>query len=1127
MRNLRKSIGIILVAFGMILFPKLTYADLSCDATYNITEEKTSCTTLDFGTFKYGMNIYSVSSANGGNIKAYCIDPFKKNGAAEGAKCVRRVDPSKKGDYQAIDVAYTKAYQMLMEKNLNSNSTHHKVLGETIFRWLEYSLGTPSGSFSQTTVCHGTETVTREQINSIFNPPSYLNWQNLWQNVSEFSADEKQAMFTIYNTALSLGQKIKAGATYESVVGDGDDKIIGESYDVKIESNIHTNGDTIVVTLTPKNLDKYGGATINWNDFKVGCDSGVTCTKVNGEPNGNGYRFTIKVSAKNGYTLSNSGIYIESSISGGSMLSTTNMIIVRGDNAQQRMLLVSDGTPILNAGTKISITGEPNKNTGESCSFKNNKYYCKDGHECSEPEYRADCDRINCMPTVTMPSNCNNFNEESTEKGIISDINEESDRDCNNAKKEINYANQVKSCVIGHNDLTNASYEATNEMSEENPYCKVYCKEKYTFTLPTAKITRSGGYFTLSTTVDATRDCYVGNAVRNAKGEIETQGINTAKFNSDLAEKQKAVIDAWNEYSKWKYVIDHFSEIEKVKQVDISNHSCEKDAVDGCEKRCNASDSYIEYSYEWNYPIYNQSALNPTGGHASYSYGEGKCFCHKCYTTNGTSQSSTYSNNLSTALTRLKSSINELNLIVRQYNSCSGSETNTTLNGFYGKDINIKGYTNPSSSDTTWSNKMAFKPVVTFDYNENYKKDITGEFEQIEPNKEKIKSGTIMYCSGEINDDYTCQSGATSTMQTTTRNIVTCNTAGCSTVAIKVSTAKWVQKSKTASATYEPKNEFGTYSPYGTIKLKNAACNGNDCLYSKMPENALPISMITKTGVFPFTIKYSDIGQDNKTGALGRLMGATTSVITEYDNLTDDIRCAADSSTKTVDQNVGYVCHYLNNCDNCKFTCTDDNNCEFTEKECDGDYCRMTCKNCAFDGSTANFTYRTISTNNLNPTSRSLGYNWNADTGENAKAVATTKAIEEDGDTVYKKAQYSYTLTPSNLQKIREYNKQAESFTNASIPSGYQKYVENSNSLYCEQLPAKASDGKSYEIPYHCKSTFLDLANVNKTGLTSRDNRVRVTTDTDAFEDFSGCTSDYGNGNCKYVGPSWRIKGAE
>ena len=649
MRNLRKSFGIILVIFGMILFPKLAYADLSCDATYNITEEKDSCTTLNFGTFKYGMNIYSVSSANGGNIKAYCIDPFRKNGAAEGAKCVRRVDPSKKGDSQAIDVAYTKAYQMLMEKNLNSTSTHHKVLGETIFRWLEYSLGSPQGSFSQTTVCHGTDTVTREQINSIFNPPSYLNWQNLWQNVSEFSADEKKAMVTIYNKAFSLGKKIQTGVTYESIVGDGDDKIIGESYDVKIESNIQTNGDTIVVTLTPKNLDKYGGATINWNDFKVGCDSGVTCTKVNGEPNGDGYRFTIKVSAKNGYTLSNSGIYIESSISGGSMLSTTNMIIVRGSDFQQRMLLVSDGTPILNAGTKISITGEPNKNTGESCSFKNNKYYCKDGHECSEPEYRADCGQINCMPTVTMPSNCNNFDEESTEKGIISDINEESDRECTTPKPETNYANQVKYCVIGHNDLTNTSYEATTEMSG-NPYCKVYCKEKYTFTLPTAKITRSGGYFTLTTTVDATRDCYVGNAVRNAKGEIETQGINTTLFQTTLSDLRVKMITAWNNYSYYKAAHEAAKSNMHTETRTAGRGMCSgTTTVNGISYPTSHAGAGPEnYTYikidEWNAPQYSTTTgARIADKKGSYEDGSGSCSCNSCDVHDGEDPTNDYS----------------------------------------------------------------------------------------------------------------------------------------------------------------------------------------------------------------------------------------------------------------------------------------------------------------------------------------------------------------------------------------------------------------------------------------------------------------------------------------------------
>ena len=1102
---------------GALLLPSVAKADLACNMKYDIVAD--SCQNIALNGTNYALHTYNVS---GSNVKAYCLDPAKTSGVGS-ASCVSRIDPSnKKNDAmtQKYDLAMTKAYQLLVARGRNTNSVEDRQFGEIIFRWIgkHYGKMKYNANINIYNTCDKKSgTVGYQTLVNIFDADRFYN--QYWNGSSYALAKDAK---DIYNEAVNLADT----TSYDDAVKNN--LLWADQYDVAtINEEVSASSTKITVKLTAKG---ERASKINWGEFEVGCDSeGLKCTKESIQTDGNSATITINISTKSGYTVSSAGVYVQSSIKS-TMSASANMIIVNAGTARQNMLIVSDGTSILNGGSKIYITATPPKNNGPKCSkdVNNNKYYCKDGHECSEPEYRADCDQINCMPTVTMPSNCNNFDEEDTKKGIISDINEESNREC--ANKKYNNANQVKSCVIGHNDLTNTSYEATNEMSEENPYCKVYCKEKYTFTLPTAKITRSGGYFTLSTTVDATRDCYVGNAVRNAKGEIETQGINTAKFNSDLAEKQKAVIDAWNEYSKWKAAASSAVEEHHTATHSCPGESCTTNPETGaCEGGCESktvTDDY--YTYTWTYTFYYQNgtstSLNGTYSDGSAGSCSGNCSCTEG--TKGTPQHDTFVKNSDTAYGTFKAKVAELNKIIRQYNSCSGSEPNTTLDGFYDKAIKNDdgGYTNPSSSDATWSNKMAFKPIVTFDYNENYKKDITGEFEQL---NSTINDGTIMYCSGEINDDYTCQSGATSTMQTTTRNIVTCNTAGCSTVAINVSTAKWVQKSKTASATYEPKNEFGTYSPYGTIKLKNAACNGNDCLYSKMPENALPISMITKTGVFPFTIKYSDIGQDNKTGALGRLMGATTSVITEYDNLTDDIRCAADSSTKTVDQNVGYVCHYLNNCDNCKFTCTDENNCEFTEKECDGDYCRMTCKNCAFDGSTANFTYRTISTNNLNPTSRSLGYNWNADTGENAKAVATTKAIEEDGDTVYKKAQYSYTLTPSNLQKIREYNKQAESFTNASIPSGYQKYVENSNSLYCEQLPANASDGKSYEIPYHCKSTFLDLANVNTTGLTSRDNRVRVTEDTDAFENFSGCTSGYGNGNCKYVGPSWRIKGAE
>ena len=1098
---------------GALLLPGVAKADLACNMKYDIVAD--SCQNIALNGTNYALHTYNVS---GSNVKAYCLDPAKTSGVGS-ASCVSRIDPSnKKNDAmtQKYDLAMTKAYQLLVARGRNTNSVEDRQFGEIIFRWIgkHYGKNKNNANINVYNTCDKKSgTVGYQTLVNIFDADRFYN--QYWNGSSYATAGDAKK---IYNEAVNLADT----TSYDDAVKNN--LLWADQYDVAtISEEVSASSTKITVKLTAKG---ERASEIHWNEFEVGCDSeGLRCTKESIQTdNNNNVTITINISTKSGYTVSSAGVYVQSSIKS-TMSASANMIIVNAGTARQNMLIVSDGTSILNGGSKIYITATPPKNNGPKCSkdVNNNKYYCKDGHECSEPEYRADCENINCMPTVTMPSNCNNFDEESTEKGIISDINEESNRTCSNGA--VNNANQVKSCVIGHNDLTNTSYEATNEMSEENPYCKVYCKEKYTFTLPTAKITRSGGYFTLTTTVDATRDCYVGNAVRNAKGEIETQGINTTLFQTTLSDLRVKMITAWNNYSYYKAAYEaatssKYHEENRTAGKGVCHHT-ERSEDGTISSYTSPGAGPRDYKYvkidEWSAPQYSTTTgARIADKKGSYEDGHGSCGCESCDVQNGKNPTNDYSDAMGKYKDEYQDYLSKIAKNIQQYNSCSGDVPNKALGNY-----------ETSSTNTTWSNKMAFKPVVTFDYNENYKKDITGEFEQIDPDKDKVKSGTIMYCSGEINDDYTCQSGATSTPQKTSQNVISCDDNGCTTVAVYISTAKWVQKSKNASATYEPKNEFGTYSPYGTIKLKNAACNGNDCLYSKMPENALPISMITKTGVFPFTIKYSDIGQDNKTGALGRLMGATTSVITEYDNLTDDIRCAADSSTKTVDQNVGYVCHYLNNCDNCKFTCTDDNNCEFTEKECDGDYCRMTCKNCAFDGSTANFTYRTISTNNLNPTSRSLGYNWNADTGENAKAVATTKAIEEDGDTVYKKAQYSYTLTPSNLQKIREYNKQAESFTNASIPSGYQKYVENSNSLYCEQLPAKASDGKSYEIPYHCKSTFLDLANVNKTGLTSRDNRVRVTTDTDAFEDFSGCTSDYGNGNCKYVGPSWRIKGAE
>ena len=376
----------------------------------------------------------------------------------------------------------------------------------------------------------------------------------------------------------------------------------------------------------------------------------------------------------------------------------------------------------------------------------------------------------------------------------------------------------------------------------------------------------------------------------------------------------------------------------------------------------------------------------------------------------------------------LADALSNLNRIIQQYNSCSGAVNNSTVESF------TSGLTDTpaSSSDaTSWTNDMRFDPTVTFNYNQDYMNQMNGTFEQTSVSGPSAT--TTMYCDGNVNEQYGCIGTSTGSVKSAPQSIFICNLNGCQNVSINVSTADYVQKSKVASGTYAPNNEFSTYTQYGTIKFKHDACEGNDCLWSNLPEDALPVSLITQTGVFPFVINYTNIGQDNSNGALGRLAGNSTSVLTEYNELDPSVRCTTTDDYLT--QDAGYVCHYLTNCndeEHCDFTCDDENNCEFTEDDCDDDHCTLTCENCIFDGETNNFSYRTITLNNLNPNERSLGFNWS-----NVKGQATQKAVEDDGEIIYETPQYSYTLTPSNLSKIREYNNQAGSYTNAYIPDEY------------------------------------------------------------------------------------------
>ena len=802
-----------------------------------------------------------------------------------------------------------------------------------------------------------------------------------------------------------------------------------------------------------------------------------------------------------------------------------------------------------------SVCTNPPEEEKHVCEIVGDQHYCEDGEPCDEDEYIKDC---LCNPVVTIPSDCDDFNTEDVASGYISDI-ATTGKNCNNS----NVVDQIKKCVIGNKDARDESYEATNELSN-NPYCKVWCSESYDFDLPTAQYSTSGGYFTLSTSISGKRDCYISSA------DDPDMPIDEEKFNQDLTAAQHAVIDAYNEFSYWKSAIEAEVNIEERQ---TNEGTCEESGTDSegnpiTTTRPGAGPrSYTYVWIEWEEVQYNYDGTRKSSNRKGrYTDGSGSCGCSSCDIDNGEVPKSPlieidpdnlnidtdedgepdinidtngdgtpdlnidtdednicdykcdtnddgncdencestgeWNDNYTNAKNTLVEAINNLNTIISQYNSCTGVITN-------GTNSNLSGVKDASSTaDTSWDNDMEFNPTVKFTYNEDYIKSMSGEFDKVSDNE----SSNYMYCTGDTNDKYECQSGSSSTIPTTAEPVLTCDGEGCSFKYYIISSAKWIRKTKTHNATYRVADRFSTYTQYGTVKVDDDP-NTPDYLWTNLPEGAIPVSLIQKTGVFPFKFTFGNIGQSNSIvgeNGLGRLIDNETSnsitvdVLSKYNELDSKYKCSGGSNSTT---DGGYVCHYLNNCPGCDFTCDDDGNCEFDE--CEDGHCILECPNCIFDGENSNYSYRTVSLNKLFPNSRDIGYNWSA----TSKAEQTRKEIEENGETIYEKPQYSYTLTPTNLKNIREYNDKAGSYTNNRTPE-----VINGDdvAIYCE---TETINGKQY--PVKCKSRFLDLLD-NSRNYAS--NVVRPNPNDNSSWTLYSNTDYCPNGRCitNGLGPAWK-----
>ena len=1046
----------------------------------------------------YGMYLYT-ATVNGEGVMTYCIDAgrsYGQNGVYDQSYVI---DPT---SGKQFDIAVTRAYQTLQQMGLSSSSsTTNRVIGELVMRWLTERYNGRS--------CYS-------HLYGYCGPSLSSAKARFQRGPAGFSqSDSRVAVATqVFNDAIAVAD---SGRSYNELISLGYDNggLWGPTFSTVNYTNTYATENMRRITFilqagtdevnTPEKFAEYAGG------FTAGCtNTSVTCTveqsTASYEPAGVLISMMVDTTNWDGQDF---GIYVDA-LYCDSKSSTSQLVMLqkRGASAAQRMLIVMPGNCAASLAEptsrptshRITITDDSDRetcscdtstgvytyeryengklvaqeswtenssnyqelmdkykdtNNGQGCpntctvtpqpekhvcEIVDDKHYCEDGEECSEEEYVKDC---LCNPVVSIPSDCNDFDAESTANGYISDIATE-DRNCNNS----NVVDQIKQCVIDNTDATGESFEATNELNG-NKYCKVWCSEAYDFELPTARYSTSGGYFTLTTSISGTRDCFVSSA------DNPDEPIDKELFNQDLEAAQHAVIDAYNVYSKWKSA-SSISSKPVTLTCSYSGRSCSAEES-GCTSCSGGSKSNTGYTKTWNWIEYD---YNGKDSEHSDSYGpgtssDGTCSCSIDPEENRDSE---HKRLYEEARTNLINAINNLNSVIAEFNSCTGVITNSANSDLATVDAS-------STSSSSWDNDMQFNPTVDFTYDQDYINQMSGEFEQIND----TENSSYMYCSGDTNDKYECLSGETSSVSTEVRLIWTCDDGGCEQKPFNISTANWIRKSKTHDANYQVAENFSTYTQYGTIRVDDDPSTP-DYLWTSLPDGALPVSLITETGVFPFKFTFGNIGQSNSIegeSGLGRLIDnngsnsiTVTDVLTEYNKLDDIFKCDGGTSS-TVDG--GYVCHYLNNCPGCDFTCDDENNCEFSD--CEDGHCTLYCPNCVFDGDSTNYSYRTVSLNNMFPNDRDPGSNWNSEGSD--KAAATLEEIASLGESIYETPQYSYTLTPTNLRNIREYNDEAGSYTNSKTPISLDG---SDDSVYCDTV---TYNGITYTV--RCKSKFLDI----------------------------------------------------
>lgn len=744
-------------------------------------------------------------------------------------------------------------------------------------------------------------------------------------------------------------------------------------------------------------MDQVNALLTNANNYAGGAGGKITFTKAGGRENTVNYSLYSPVALQN-VTFECSNCQINSQnwngTTGSISVTVTNgcdfTIIAKydgnGNNVQDNNVTTSkviycsgsgniQGTVFTINGTAESNGTTSGNNSGTSVTGNKVTQTFKGTIDASTGGnyYKKYCDgnkedKCTQKTDIQVPSYCDDAGEE---------------------KITITAPKDVKYCILNHSDEAGNTYQMLDgQVSENNPYCAVFCKEDYEITMPGARYSDSGRYFNLTNTVvNAKRTCYTGNPT----GDTETTNINIEKFIADVTEAQKNMINAADAYQK--AIKEKELAANATPQYDSGcngtkigpHYEIKSSSYNGWAATCNTKTGVCTPNAKtgttegrvWGT---TGSCERTCSGHISDN-GNGGLDCFPDWSESNKTSTNNYDFEaaVATAKNNMIAARNNLIQMIKHMEECYG-----------------------------WKNELCLNPDVFFQYDEQYTGSIN--YEQIYSNISKDVS-TGYSQNKTIDNAYTTTAGG----NLENHNYAYCDENGCNTsnevtAAEKISTlvnhVYHMKKESTGEAAYNNQQQFQTNYPHGTIDTVSDPSNIR-YNYSYLG-TVFPIALNTPTGVYNWNLNFSKLGQYNQNVGCnnGRL---------------DDVAKALGKSTTA---GLQYVCVYVVDCPDCDYECLDPsgNNCIIPDPKPQCPDCDVYCTNCIFDGDESTFFWRIIGSE-VNPSGRPLGNNLT-----NEKGKETIKEIEETGENVYKEAQYVYRLDATTMKAIRDYNKETGTY---------------------------------------------------------------------------------------------------